>query len=228
MCFSKIDNFNLFINVYFPYKSAIVKVYLERPHSLNIAIDSMDIIFKNPSSIFVSMTAMDFIDNGIQIDCNQTAYAAKVVCAEMRRHRTLKTWTADQLRYRWFDKVFYDYFSFESFFIKEKYNFQLNNTIQARYTLMRGSKNAHDIGRLVAVNDKPTMTVYKKDDKCNVINGTDKLFFPPFQRKEDIIWVYSHDACKSFPLRYSYMEKLRRMKTAWKTLYLSDPLVKLH
>lgn len=75
---------------------------------MNVATESMDIIFKNPTSIFVSMTAMEFINNGIEINCNQTAYAAKVVCAEMRRHRTLKARSADksQLRYRWFDKVF--------------------------------------------------------------------------------------------------------------------------
>lgn len=109
-----------------------------------------------------------------------------------------------------------------------KIQFQLNNSIQARYTLLRGSKNAHDIGRIHAVNDLPTMKVYKQDDKCNVINGTDKLFFPPFQTKDDITWVYSDDACKSFPLRYKNMETLRGTKTAWKSLYLSDPLVRFH
>lgn len=71
------------------------------------------------------------------------------------------------------------------------------------------------------------MKVYKQDaqQKCNIFNGTDKLFFPPFQKRRDIIWAYSHDACKSYPLRYAYMKTVRGAKTAWKTLDLKDQLV---
>lgn len=67
----------------------------------------MDMIFKNPSSIFVTMSAMEFIDNGIQIDCNQTVYAAKVACVEMRKSKILKIVNAEKtlLRFRWFDRV---------------------------------------------------------------------------------------------------------------------------
>lgn len=53
------------------------------------------------------MKAMELIDEGIQINCNQTKYAAKVACAEMRRTKSLKMVNDDKtrLRYRWFDKV---------------------------------------------------------------------------------------------------------------------------
>lgn len=67
----------------------------------------MDIIFKNPSSIFVTMKAIEFIDKGFEVDCKQTAFAAKLACAEMRRTKTLKIMNEEKtfLRYRWFDKV---------------------------------------------------------------------------------------------------------------------------
>lgn len=81
------------------------------------------------------------------------------------------------------------------------------------------------MGRVVAVNGRPTLKVFKDDQKCNVINGTDKLFYPPFQKKRDIIWAYSDDACKSFPLRYQYTKWLRGAKTAWKSVHMADPLV---
>lgn len=90
---------------------------------------------------------------------------------------------------------------------------------------MRGVKNIHDVGRIIAVNDKPTMTVYKEDEKCNIINGTDKLFYPPFQKKNDITWVYSNDACKCYPLRYAYKKSVRGARTTWKALDMADPLV---
>lgn len=104
----------------------------------------------------------------------------------------------------------------------------MNNTKQARYTVMRGVKNIHDTGRLIALNDEPTLKLFKHDERCNVINGTDKLFYPPFQKKNDIIWVYSKDACRSFPLRYNSTKTVRGAKTAWKALNLADPLVDLN
>lgn len=70
-------------------------------------MESMDLIFKNPSSIFTILSATEFIVNGIEIDCNQTAYAAKAACAEMRRNKLLKIMNAEKtrLRFRWFDRV---------------------------------------------------------------------------------------------------------------------------
>ncbi len=69
------------------------------------------------------------------------------------------------------------------------------------------------------------MGIYKQNQRCDVINGTDKLFFPPFQNHGDVIQTYSHDACKNFPLRYEYMKSIRGAKTAWKSLDMKDPLV---
>lgn len=85
----------------------MVKVKLELPHLTNIAIESMDVIFKQPSSMFMTMTAMDFIDKGIEIDCDQTVLAAKVACREMRKHKALRIVDEDKklLRFRWFDRV---------------------------------------------------------------------------------------------------------------------------
>lgn len=79
----------------------------ESPHLLKILIEAMDIIFKKPSSIFVKMKAMEFIDNGIEIDCNHTQISAKAVCAEMRRSNliTIMNDEKTRLRFRWFDSV---------------------------------------------------------------------------------------------------------------------------
>ncbi len=91
--------------------------------------------------------------------------------------------------------------------------------------MFRGVKNIQDVGRISTVNDRPTMNYYKEDQRCNVIDGTDKLFFPPFQTNNDVIQTYSHDACKMFPLRYAYATSTRGAKTTWKSLDMKDPLV---
>lgn len=85
----------------------MVKIALEAPSLINLAIEGLDAIFKNPSSMFLTMTAMDFINKGIEIDCDQTVYAGKAACREMRNHKGLRMVNNNKnlLRYRWFDHV---------------------------------------------------------------------------------------------------------------------------
>lgn len=90
---------------------------------------------------------------------------------------------------------------------------------------MRGSKNIRDVGRITAVNGETKLKVYKHEEKCNVINGTDSMYFPPFQRKNEILWLYADAACKSFPLRFRYMKMVRGARTAYKYIHFSDALV---
>ncbi|KAG4076310.1 hypothetical protein HA402_005753 [Bradysia odoriphaga] len=187
--------------------SGVVKVHAERPHLLNLVVEAMDIIFKKPSSIFVTMKAIEFIDNGIEIDCNHTELSARAVCAEMRRSNLLSIMNDDKtlLRFRWFDSI-------------------KNDSIQVRYTVMRGSKNVRNVGRVIAINDRP-LSVYKHDEKCNVINGTDTMTLPPFQYRDEILWIFSDAACKSFPLRFKYKTRVRGIKVTYKYLQFSDPLM---
>lgn len=93
---------------------------------------------------------------------------------------------------------------------------------------MRGSKNIRNVGRVVAVNEEPILKVYKEDERCNIINGTDTMYFPPFQRRDEVLWGFSDAACKSFPLRYKYKKTVLGVKTSYKYMHLSDPLVSRH
>ncbi len=85
----------------------MTKVKLELPHLMNVSIEGVDAIFKNPSSMFVTMTAKDYIDRGIEVDCNSPVYAAKVLCRELRNHPIMRMVDGDKnrLRLRWFDRV---------------------------------------------------------------------------------------------------------------------------
>lgn len=190
----------------------------------------MDIIFKKPSSIFVTMKVIEFIDHGIEIDCNHNEYSAKVVCKEMRKSSLLHPMNDEKtlFRFRWFDsvsnlhvrKIVFDWRNVLQFFLKIK-----NASIQQRYTVMRGSKNVHNVGRVVAFNGGP-LKVYKNDDTCNTFNGTDTMSFSPFQLSKEILWVFSDAVCKSFPLRFKYKKMMLGLRTTYKYLSLADPLVK--
>lgn len=86
----------------------MVKVALEAPTMVHLAVESIDAIFNNPTSMFSTLTAMDFIFKGYEIDCSSTTvYAAKVACKELRKHKALRMVDDNKklLRYRWFDNV---------------------------------------------------------------------------------------------------------------------------
>lgn len=87
----------------------MVKVKLELPHLMGLAVESMDVIYKNPKSIFTTMRAIDFIDKGYEIDCDQKVLAAKMACKEFKQSKGIRIVDADAnlLRHRWFDLVCY-------------------------------------------------------------------------------------------------------------------------
>lgn len=96
----------------------MTKVVLENPHLLGLAMESVDAIFKNATTMILNMRAMDFIDRGIEIDCAQTSIAARAACKELRNHKGLRMVdnNKDLLRYRWFDHVrFFNLYELEPF-----------------------------------------------------------------------------------------------------------------
>lgn len=93
--------------------------------------------------------------------------------------------------------------------------------------MYRGAHNIHDVGRIAALNGKRKLNVYKHLDSCNVINGTDKIYFFPFQKKKDVVFVFSEDVSKSIPMRYTYKKWHRGVQTNWLAVRLPDPLVKM-
>ncbi len=74
---------------------------------MGLLIEALDILFNKPTSPFVNMKAIDFIDRGFEVHCNHSAYAAKVACSEFHRHKMLKVLNEKKtlIRYRWFDVV---------------------------------------------------------------------------------------------------------------------------
>lgn len=62
-------------------------------------------------------------------------------------------------------------------------------------------KNISDAGRMVLFNGEPELDIFDGDE-CNELKGTDALFFPPFLKRDDTIWAFSAQVCRSFGFRY--------------------------
>lgn len=95
--------------------------------------------------------------------------------------------------------------------------------------MLRGSRNVLDVGRVTLIDGEPILKVYKdqKQNRCNVVNGTDKMYFAPFQQKNDILWIHDISSCKSFPLRLKKMKRVHGVKAAYKFYNPMDPLVSI-
>lgn len=101
----------------------------------------------------------------------------------------------------------------------------MNNTIETTYTILRGKKNLNDVGRIVAINGNSLTDVYEYE-KCNIINGTDAISFPPRQTKENVQWFYYTDVCTAFPLQFTSKKRLHGIKTYLKEMIWNSSLVR--
>lgn len=54
---------------------------------------------------------------------------------------------------------------------------------------------------MVSWNGETEMDAFDGDE-CNEIRGTDGLFYPPFQKQDDIIWSFSSAICRSLGVYY--------------------------
>lgn len=73
---------------------------------------------------------------------------------------------------------------------------QTNNSDLGQFTVYRGKKVSHDIGRVVAFNGDTEMNMWDVEE-CNQYVGTDSTIFPPYMAKEEGIWAYEPSICRS-------------------------------
>lgn len=92
-----------------------------------------------------------------------------------------------------------------------------------QFTVFRGKKVNHDIGRVVAFNDNTEMDVYD-DDTCNQYVGTDSTIFPPFMKKEEGIWAHEPSMCRSLGATYKSKAKYNGLPVLRYELEISDPV----
>jgi scavenger receptor class B, member 1 len=82
-----------------------------------------------------------------------------------------------------------------SFFLKK------NATKVGSMTAYRGKKNIKDLGRIIRFNDEPELDMWDGEE-CNRLRGTDSTIFHPFMSKEEGLWAFTPDICRSMGAHY--------------------------
>ncbi|GBP43538.1 Sensory neuron membrane protein 1 [Eumeta japonica] len=152
-----------------------------KQHELaSVLQQSYEILFDNPSDIFLRTKPLDILFRGVTINCSTNVYAVKLVCDFLKRKEL-----ASKIVH--LPNNMYKISIFGS----------RNGTVDPHvFTVMRGIKNVKDVGRVVAVDGEPRQHVWR--GQCDEFVGTDGTVFPPFLSHKEKIIAFSPDFCRYF------------------------------
>ncbi len=82
-------------------------------------------------------------------------------------------------------------------------------------------KNIHNLGKVIEFNEEPELDVWDGDE-CNELRGTESSIIPPFMTKEEGIWAFEANICRSMRAVYERPSKYRGIPTLRYHLDLGD------
>ncbi|CAG4997164.1 unnamed protein product [Parnassius apollo] len=169
-------------------------VHRDKPAMLNMMGKAFNGILDNPKDIFMRVKALDILFRGVVINCARTEFAPKAVCTALKKE------AAGQLIFLPNNQYMFSIFGMR------------NGTADSHVvTVERGMKNVMDVGKVVEVDGKPKMELFR--DSCNEYQGTDGTIFPPFLTESDRLQTFSGDLCRSFKAWYQRKSSYRGIKT---------------
>jgi hypothetical protein len=76
-----------------------------------------------------------------------------------------------------------------------------NGTTWQNYTMMTGYDNIQNVAKIVSWDGMEVLNYYDTPS-ANLINGTDGTFYPPFRTRDQVMYAYNADMCRSYKLVY--------------------------
>ncbi|XP_030388379.1 sensory neuron membrane protein 1-like [Scaptodrosophila lebanonensis] len=160
-----------------------ISVQNQQPDMLTATAVGLDVIFK-PTSAFITAPFMDLFYRGIDVDCAQEQPAAQAICQTFYKGDVHGAVQQNATHFK---------FSFMG---------AGNHSNAGRFTVSRGSGNRHSstVGQVLLFNEQDKLQVWSEglgNSSCNQFRGTDGTVFAPYMRRQEGLWSYSPQLCRS-------------------------------
>ncbi|XP_063697409.1 sensory neuron membrane protein 2 isoform X2 [Culicoides brevitarsis] len=193
-----------------PLQSILQRAETESTANLGFINGELNRVFNRPDSMFVKTTPKEFLFDGIPFCIKPVIGIAAIICKQIAdaKSNTVTQFDDGSLKFALF-------------------NYK-NNSHDGVFIVNTGYRDPLKTGKIEFWNGHSSLKNWLNNPGgstsiCNMINGTDASSFPPFRKRDEDLFIFSSDICRSVKLVYYKEGEYRNIPSfQYRTLFLNQ------
>ncbi|XP_063697412.1 sensory neuron membrane protein 2 isoform X5 [Culicoides brevitarsis] len=190
--------------------SILQRAETESTANLGFINGELNRVFNRPDSMFVKTTPKEFLFDGIPFCIKPVIGIAAIICKQIAdaKSNTVTQFDDGSLKFALF-------------------NYK-NNSHDGVFIVNTGYRDPLKTGKIEFWNGHSSLKNWLNNPGgstsiCNMINGTDASSFPPFRKRDEDLFIFSSDICRSVKLVYYKEGEYRNIPSfQYRTLFLNQ------